>query len=578
MKRTMTTWLLGGLLALTGTAYAQNVTPTGEGARVSTPTGEGHSGHMTVREEEIKTWTMEREGKKWDVHPATPGYDGSTGLFHMPTAYTLPEGKFAFSLFRDNYDRDPKDIDFSVHGANMAYGISDALELHAHVGLEHRVDADALFQSGYYNDLPFVRTGWQTGFGDIKIGLKYKFMDDYYGGDPLALALRGYVKLGTADETKGLGTGKPSFGLDLVASKNLGHFADIHGTIGYQINKDPDELSLATGATTGRELDIANAFKYGIGINVPACFWLQLQADLVGLKYQDSDTRGQTNPLDLTVGPVLWIKPGFFIRPALSWNLKFDDRGLGSSSASWTGRHLTIGYHPGTPCREVYVAPAAPPPPVNRNPTATCEIEKSMIDKAGESVRVRAVASDPDGDPLTYAWTTSGGTITGTGSQVTLDTAGVSAPATITVTLRVNDGRGGSGESRCSVSLAAPLKVAEVTTCTSAGFPRNLARLNNVDKACLDDVASRMKQDPRGRLVIIGHADDSERTPDVIATKRAEAVKTYLTAERGVDASRIFVRSAAATRPVDTGKTESARKRNRRVEVIFVPDGAKMPE
>ena len=34
-------------------------------------------------------------------------------------------------------------------------------------------------------------------------------------------------------------------------------------------------------------------------------------------------------------------------------------------------------------------------------------------------------------------------------------------------------------------------------TCTSGGFPRNLARLNNVDKACLDDVASRLRTDPR---------------------------------------------------------------------------------
>ena len=48
---------------------------------------------------------------------------------------------------------------------------------------------------------------------------------------------------------------------------------------------------------------------------------------------------------------------------------------------------------------------------------------------------------------------------------------------------------------------------AETITCISGGFPANLARLNNVDKACLDDVASRLRQDPRSRVVIVGHAD-----------------------------------------------------------------------
>ena len=45
---------------------------------------------------------------------ATPSYEGDTGLFRLSSAYVLPKGKAAFSLFRDNYDRDPKGIDFSI--------------------------------------------------------------------------------------------------------------------------------------------------------------------------------------------------------------------------------------------------------------------------------------------------------------------------------------------------------------------------------------------------------------------------------------------------------------------------------
>jgi len=151
-----------------------------------------------------------------------------------------------------------------------------------------------------------------------------------------ALALKGYVKLPTADEAKGLGTGKASFGGNLILSKSLNHTADVHATIGYQINSDPDAL------------DIGNAFEWGFGINVPALRIFQLQAELVGKSYSGGDFE-QTGPIDFVVGPVIHIKPGWFVRPALSWNLAFDDRGLNSGTQSSTGIRASIGYHPGTP-------------------------------------------------------------------------------------------------------------------------------------------------------------------------------------------------------------------------------------
>jgi outer membrane protein OmpA-like peptidoglycan-associated protein len=191
---------------------------------------------------------------------------------------------------------------------------------------------------------------------------------------------------------------------------------------------------------------------------------------------------------------------------------------------------------------------------------------------------VRATASDPDGDPLTYEWSATSGSVSGTGPAVTFNSAGMSAGSSSTITVRVSDGRNGIGSANCPVSVAAPAAPATTSTCTAGGFPPNRDRLNNVDKACLDDVASRLRQDPRSTVVIIGHADKGERTPEVIARKRAEAVKRYLTAERGVDASRISVRSAGSSKPLDTGTSAAARARNRRVEVITVPEGAQAPQ
>ncbi len=554
MRRTAMPWL-AGCLALASATWAQDAPPATDAS-------------CQVTKEEVKTWTMDVEGTEYQVHPATPAYEGSTGLFHMPSAYTLPKGKFSFSLFRDNLDRDPKDVDISIHGLNVGFGATDRLEIFGSIGVQHRIDTDALFQAGFVNDYPFAGTsasspGWQTGFGDVKLGAKFKILDDYLG-DAVGLAIKGHVKLPTADEEKGLGTGKFSGGADLVLSKSLNRVADLHGMVGYQFNSDPDNV------------DIGNAFRWGLGVNVPACRTFQLQADLVGTNYGEADF-DQTNPLDLVVGPVLWIKPGFFIRPALSWNLNFDDRGLDQGSKSWTGRQVTIGYHPGTTCCAVTTPTPTPPPVANKPPTVACELERSTC-LPGDKVGVRATGSDPDGDPLSYSWSTTGGQIVGTGAAVTFDSAGMTAPSSATITVKASDGRGGEGSAHCPVNIQAPKPPAEPITCTSGGFPRNLARLNNVDKACLDDVATRLRRDPRSRVVIVGHADAQEKNPDVIARKRGEAVKGYLVKDRGIEESRIVVRSAGASKPLDTGKTAAARAKNRRVDVIFAPEGAQIPE
>jgi SH3 domain-containing YSC84-like protein 1 len=87
---------------------------------------------------------------------------------------------------------------------------------------------------------------------------------------------------------------------------------------------------------------------------------------------------------------------------------------------------------------------APPPPPANRPPVASCSANPThVIAGSGETVLVRADASGPDNDPLTYTWTTTGGAIEGIGSQVRWNLAGV-APGTNSVTARVDDGRGGN--------------------------------------------------------------------------------------------------------------------------------------
>lgn len=72
----------------------------------------------------------------------------------------------------------------------------------------------------------------------------------------------------------------------------------------------------------------------------------------------------------------------------------------------------------------------------------------------GEISTLTCVASDPDGDTLTYSWRYSGpceAAIPGTSSTVDWTVAG--ALGTYTVTVTVNDGKGGTAEGSCSVAV-----------------------------------------------------------------------------------------------------------------------------
>ena len=268
---------------------------------------------------------------------------------------------------------------------------------------------------------------------------------------------------------------------------------------------------------------------------------------------------------------------GLRLFPSPHWNIRLDgryervkvgdqvDESQGNVEAA-LGLSLILGGH-----KEHVEETHVEPPPPNQPPTVSCAAERAEI-LPGETVTVHATAADPEGGPLTYQWSATGGHVTGTDANAALDFTGATPPATATITVRVTDDHGNTATSDCSVRLLEPVKPAEAVSCTAGGFPRNLARLSNVDKACLDDVAQRLTADPRAHVVVIGHADTHETARDV-AQKRADAVKDYLSKERSIDGSRITVRSAGTTKPLGTDAAG-----NRGVEIWFVPEGAKEPE
>jgi outer membrane protein OmpA-like peptidoglycan-associated protein len=103
-------------------------------------------------------------------------------------------------------------------------------------------------------------------------------------------------------------------------------------------------------------------------------------------------------------------------------------------------------------------------------------------------------------------------------------------------------------------------------------FEPGSARLTNIAKAILDDVALRMKQEPTSTAIVIGYTDNKEATgPNAdLDRRRAEAVRDYLVSRHGIDASRITVEGRDGREPVGDNNTAEGRLRNRRVVIRLI--------
>jgi len=103
-------------------------------------------------------------------------------------------------------------------------------------------------------------------------------------------------------------------------------------------------------------------------------------------------------------------------------------------------------------------------------------------------------------------------------------------------------------------------------------FEPGSARLTNIAKAILDDVALRMKQEPSSTAIVIGYTDDREATGANadLDRRRAEAVRDYLVTRHGIDASRITVEGHDGREPVADNSTAEGRLRNRRVVIRLI--------
>ena len=197
-------------------------------------------------------------------------------------------------------------------------------------------------------------------------------------------------------------------------------------------------------------------------------------------------------------------------------------------------------------------------------PTVACSANPDNILPGGFST-ITAVGRSPQNRALNYSFGGSAGQITAKGSSATLAAADVS-PGPITVSCNVVDDVGHSAKATAMITVSAPppppvVAAPVARSLCSVSFDRDKKRPERVDneaKGCLDDIAIEMNRDAGSVLVVVGK-HNAEEKPEA-AAERALNVKQYLTDEKGVDPSRIEVRTGDNT--------------SRTVDNVLVPPGA----
>ena len=189
-------------------------------------------------------------------------------------------------------------------------------------------------------------------------------------------------------------------------------------------------------------------------------------------------------------------------------------------------------------CAATYVVKAFEPP------TVSCTANPSMV-LSGNSSAISAIGISPQNRPLTYSFSSTSGSVSGSGSRATLSTVGVPT-GSIAVACNVADDKGQTASGTTSVTVTVPIPAPRPTTSAlcSVSFdrdPRRPTRVDNEAKACLDQIALNMQQTSNATLVLVGNAAGNEAGGQTLAAQRAVNTKAYLVGEKGIDSSRITV-------------------------------------
>jgi outer membrane protein OmpA-like peptidoglycan-associated protein len=457
-----------------------------------------------------------------DMRPTTTTFLGDTGIWYVPTAEILSSGTWSVGGDRrgTNYVQGLSNVaDFA---GTAAVGIANRAEVFASFLFDTRVDranppvfsGDAR-QGGIVARYPGVNESW-TGNqrGDLYVGTKVNMLSEYHNA-PLALAVRGIVKLPTGSSGAGTSTGKTDVMADLIASKEIVRFFEAATFVGFEKRGNPDGFSGPEGS-----------YRWGTGVTFPSRSPLRLSAEVNGdlpTSYQarrtddsvigddgsvrpdQSDIRNRTRA---TGGVTYQMPAGFFAGTGLSWN----------APRYWDWQ-FRIGYHGRGRSQPRSFATAAPSVPFV--PDSAPIAAPPVVADAPPAPVVRADAPTP---------------------------AVVPAPA---------------------AERPAPQAAAQTFEFEDVFFNLDGFTLRPEAVVILDGAVQTLQRNPRVSLNIEGHTCDIGTAEYNIglAERRASTVRDYFVS-RGVSVNRLRTASYGEENPEHANIHEEARKLNRRVALV----------
>jgi outer membrane protein OmpA-like peptidoglycan-associated protein len=512
-------------------------------------------------------------------------------LWFVPTAEVVPHRRWSGSGYRANWDYRQGLTDVSHFAITGAGGFRDRVEVFGSFRFDTRIDRDRapLFgadavHGGLVNDYPYVRRGWiGDNLGDLLVGVKINLLSQWRQ-QPVALAVRGVVKVATGDAEAGAGTGALDTQLDLILSREFRRAVELAATAGAIWRGDPNSPVA---------VDLSNGLTWGLGAGFPSRSRLRGTTELHGER-RFTDTLTAAAPLTAlsgdsslaplvsdvahltkaTLGLTYQARNGFFVGYGVNYSWPTAPVSTIANSdptKNFWGHQVRLGYHPGV---RVSVPPPPPPPPPAPAPTpapghtltVTAACNPCTV-QVGQPSTVTATVQDSIGCAVTYRWSAPTGTFANVAQRQTVWTApqqpGV-VPVTVTVVCPTDTM---TAAARVNITVTRP--AVRSYTFEDVHFDFDRYSLRPEATRVLDEAVNALRQDATLRITVEGHTCNIGTAEYNLALgeRRSSSVRDYLVS-RGIAADRLQTVSYGEERPKYDNAREETRRLNRRAAMV----------